>query len=133
MILYFWVVIMKMKFKSNIGQQIVKLRHEHGVTQQELAFKLDITIACLSRYENNRRVVKTATLEKIANIFNVDANYFFDYTNSNVVASDETETHERQLGKVVLILAQQPQGVIDDVLRYAELLVFKNDMLKEKK
>ncbi|MCD7937795.1 MAG: helix-turn-helix domain-containing protein [Tannerellaceae bacterium] len=55
----------------SIGENIKQLREKTGVTQSELAQKLNISIPMISQYENNKRSPKPETVEKIANALGV--------------------------------------------------------------
>jgi transcriptional regulator with XRE-family HTH domain len=66
-----------------IGQKIKQIRKEKGLTQKELAQKLGFTSQNLAQYENGKRLPKTETLKKIANvlevsIFELDESLFFN-------------------------------------------------------
>lgn len=54
-----------------IGKNIKKLRLECKLTQAQLAEKLNCTAQSISAYENERREVDLATLERLADIFQV--------------------------------------------------------------
>jgi transcriptional regulator with XRE-family HTH domain len=117
---------------KDIGRRIANLRKEHGVTQQDLAYKLQITIACLSRYENGIRKPKLDIIEKIALLFSTDLNYFMDYSNSNCKKVESTNsTKEKMIFDLTLILNNANENIIIDVKKYAELLIFKEEMQKK--
>lgn len=58
-----------------------KLRDESNLTQSELANKLNITRSSLSLYELGKRTPDFDTLSKIADFFNVSADYLLGRTN----------------------------------------------------
>lgn len=62
-------------FQVNCGERIAKLRENHGLTQGELAKRLNITRASLSHYETNRRQPDYALLSEIADLFHVSVDY----------------------------------------------------------
>ncbi len=55
----------------DLGDLIKKLRKQHNMSQQQLAARLHITDAMVSRYESNISVPPFDTLCSIAGIFNV--------------------------------------------------------------
>ena len=59
----------------NLGNNLQKLRKEKKLTQKQLAEKLNVTTVTIQNYENNRRIPNIQTLEKLANIFNVQIDY----------------------------------------------------------
>jgi len=56
-----------------IGKNIAAYRKKLGLTQQELAVKLGLDKGSVSRMEVGRTVPRTNTLQKIANVLNVEA------------------------------------------------------------
>lgn len=54
------------------GEKIKKVRSELGITQKELALRLNVTPQLVSQYENGIKKPKTETIEKIAFALNVD-------------------------------------------------------------
>lgn len=61
--------------------KIADLRSELGLTQNELADKLNISRASLSHYEAMRRDPDTETLRKIADFFGVSIDYLLCQSN----------------------------------------------------
>lgn len=60
-----------------IGDKLKKLRKEFGLTQEELAEKIGMTKPTISSYESDKRSISLDAILKIANLFNVELNYFF--------------------------------------------------------
>ncbi len=60
-----------------IGNQIKTLRESRGMTQDQLADKLNTTRQTISRYENGDRKTNQDTLFALSKIFNVSVNHFF--------------------------------------------------------
>ncbi|MBN2463039.1 MAG: helix-turn-helix transcriptional regulator [Dehalococcoidia bacterium] len=56
--------------------RIQQARRELGITQQELAARLDCTQAALSNYELGKRRLYLANLEQIASVLGKPLNYF---------------------------------------------------------
>ena len=63
------------------GDRIALLREKRGLTQEELSSKLGISRAALSHYETNRREPDYATLDKIANFFDISLDFLLGRTN----------------------------------------------------
>ena len=57
-----------------IGENIRKIRIDKGLTQRDLAAKLQITQQSIAQYENGKRIPKLSTVRKIANALNVGLN-----------------------------------------------------------
>ena len=61
----------------NIGERIKKLRTERKLSMRELAEKIGITHAHISKLENEKSSPSVDLLQNIADYFNVDISYFF--------------------------------------------------------
>ena len=62
--------------KEEIGQKIKILRKTRGLTQQQLADKLNVKRATISNYEIGRRSPHIKELESIAEALGVNLDYF---------------------------------------------------------
>lgn len=67
-----------MNESRTLGDIIVKLRKEKGMTQQELANKLHITDKAVSKWERNLSYPDITSISKLANILGVDSSYLID-------------------------------------------------------
>jgi len=71
-----------------IGMKIQQARQELGLTQQELASRLNCTQAALSNYELGKRRLYFASLEQIAEILGKPMSYFLE----SLTSSDEDDS-----------------------------------------
>jgi transcriptional regulator with XRE-family HTH domain len=55
-----------------VGDKIRRLRDERALTQEELAEKVGITVAALSRIERNNAEPRAKTRRKLAEVLEVD-------------------------------------------------------------
>ena len=62
---------------SVFSDELQKLRKQNNMTQEELADKLGVTKSAISMYENGKRFPDYDTLERIANLLNVNISLFF--------------------------------------------------------
>lgn len=62
---------------ETIGERVSNLRNRYGITTMELARKVGVSQAQISRLENGRQGFRTVTLEKIADALGVHLIYFF--------------------------------------------------------
>ena len=60
------------RITRQIGRRIAELRRAQGLTQAELASKLDVTTPWVSRVERRGENLMVATLVKIANAIGVE-------------------------------------------------------------
>lgn len=58
-----------------LGQRLKELRNLKRLTQDEIAKKLHLTRSTYAQYEVDRRVPEYATLEKLADFFDVSIDY----------------------------------------------------------
>lgn len=65
---------------KTIGERIVFLREERNISQKDLAAKIGITAASLSRYENNIYDPKGAILCSLAQCLNTSADFLLGLT-----------------------------------------------------
>lgn len=61
---------------DNIGDKIKKLRQSLKLTGKELADKIGVSKVAISQYENNKTKPTIGNLKKIADVGNVDLDYF---------------------------------------------------------
>jgi len=67
-------------------QSVLKsLRKSFGLTQDELANKLDVSRSTIGMYENGSREPDYETLEAIADFFNVDTDYLLGRTTKTTI------------------------------------------------
>lgn len=75
----------------NFGNKLGILIEENNLTQKELAAQLNIAPSTLSSYVQNAREPDFATLKRIANYFNVSADYLLDIPLQNINSLYENE------------------------------------------
>ena len=63
---------------AKIGGKIQKLRQLKGLTQKDLGDLLGYSESFISYIEKGERNISVSDLHKLANIFNIDHDYFFD-------------------------------------------------------
>ncbi|MCC5909407.1 MAG: helix-turn-helix transcriptional regulator [Clostridiaceae bacterium] len=61
-----------------IGYKIKALRQEKGLTQRELAKAINYSNSYIGDLESERTNPSIKTLERIAQYFSIEINYFFD-------------------------------------------------------
>ncbi len=67
------------KSAIRFGRQIIKLRNDLGISQEELAFRSELSrtyIGCIERGEKNPTIV---TIEKLAKGLNITKSKLMDY------------------------------------------------------
>ena len=76
----------------DIGKRLRKLRLHYGLSQKELANRLNTTQAVISNYEAGRRIPDANFLKKLIDIFQVDINWFL--TGEGSMLKDESEKED---------------------------------------
>lgn len=60
---------------ATFGERFKTLRHEYGLSQEEIAAKLKVSRSCIGNYEQDLRIPGRDDLDSIADFFNVDAGF----------------------------------------------------------
>ncbi|MHC5281121.1 helix-turn-helix domain-containing protein [Listeria kieliensis] len=86
---------------ETLGDRLKKARQSSNMTQQFVSSKLGVSIGTLSGYERNYRDPDTTTLAKLAQLYNVSADYLLgneEFDSSDVVAAhmDDDLTDEQK-------------------------------------
>ena len=68
---------------KNIGETIASLRKEKGMTQSELAEKMNVTDKAVSKWERNLSCPDINTISKLANILGVSVEELLKSKNQN--------------------------------------------------
>ncbi|EOI6521032.1 helix-turn-helix domain-containing protein [Enterococcus faecalis] len=122
------------------SDKLKKLRMKKGMKQSELAAILHLRQSSISDYENNRSTPNPETIKKIAEYFNVSANYLLDISDKNDTKLDSTikETIE-ELKNEDTLLFMGKNGDIDEETARLLKIAMKNaiktvdDMTKKDK
>ncbi|GMQ64277.1 helix-turn-helix domain-containing protein [Vallitalea maricola] len=69
---------------NSIGYRILSLRKKKQLTQKELAGKVHVTEATMSRYENNLREPKGEIINRIALALNTTTDYLLGRSNNSL-------------------------------------------------
>ena len=132
-----------MDYKESFSKRLVNLREKRGITQQELADKLEITRQSLSLYEKTERTINIELLAKIADFFNVSTDYLMGRTevasmNEDIkTACRITGLSEDAINKIAKILNDHEKYeyiiTINDIIgdyRFPELFYYINKYAK---
>lgn len=78
-----------LQIKNNLAKKIKELRKKSGLTQAQLADKLEISASAVGMYEQGRRAPDNQTLSKICRILDASGDYVLDLDKA-------AETHEKK-------------------------------------
>ncbi len=73
----------------DIGERLIKIRKERGVSQEEAAEFLDISRNTISRYENGTNKIPTEILAGFGQLYNVSVDYIL--TGRELSASEQID------------------------------------------
>lgn len=104
-----------MTLKENLGKNIKEYRQLQGISQEELAEKLDISQQTLSKIECGKNFLTSETLERISSVLGVNTCELFMFEEYNTQADMLVE-----IEKYISIIRSNPQK-----------LAFVKNMVKE--
>ena len=82
-----------------LGEKLSFLRKKHGMTQLELAEKLDVSRQAVSRWEADKAKPTLDNLQSLSKLYGVQIDCLFNVTEEPVGTSVSTEPRVRQLPK----------------------------------
>lgn len=65
---------------NDFGSRLRGLRKEAGLTQEELAYRLEVTRSTVANWERGLRSPSPETMRKLALLFNVSSDYLYGRT-----------------------------------------------------
>jgi transcriptional regulator with XRE-family HTH domain len=95
---------MASQMKETFGEYIKRLRNENGLTLTQLAARLDLDSANLSKIENGKRDFDEKRLGQLSTALNLDLNLLKTEFYSNLFAK---KLYENQCSNDVLIVAEK--------------------------
>jgi len=84
-----------------ISGKIIEARRNLGMTQQELAEKINVTERTISNWENGARPSHVNSYQKLSNVFNVSLDYLM---RDNIDSKEETQSY-LELGRNIAKIA----------------------------
>lgn len=86
----------------DFGERLKQLRIQSGLTQQQLATKLNLTKSVISYYELQERYPSPEVLMKLAGVFNVSSDYLLGVDNKHMI--DVTGLSDEDMAAVTTII-----------------------------
>lgn len=122
---------------SEFGKRLAELRKSEGLTREELANELDMSINTLRNYENGLREPGHNFVIQMANRFNVTTDYILGLTSKDgdnlsdvtIVSNNELESREKSL--IFNYRQLNPEGQ-EKLLDYADDLIQSGRYVEEK-
>ena len=102
--------------KEALPQNLTRLRLEHGLTQSQLAEKLNYTDKSVSKWERGEAIPPVDVLKDIADMFGVSLDYLVMNTDENFQNSSPTVKKEKTNKLIITLLAVSLVWTIATVL-----------------
>lgn len=101
----------------SLGSRILELRKKSGMSQQELASKIAISKAQLSRYESKNVQPPADVVDKISQLFNISADFLIKGNTTDIAIKGIHNTELIKHFKKVNSLPEEEQKTILKVIR----------------
>lgn len=114
-----------------LGNRIQELRKDMGITQQQMADKLNITKGAVSGYEIGRREPSNDILIKIANILGTSTDYLLGETN---IVEKKQKKELSDVTQVSYNDLDDPQAAMEFILKQPTMMAFggyRLDLMEE--
>lgn len=82
--------------RTEIGQILHQLRKSHGMTQKELARKLNVNVTTIKNWESGNCIPDSVNICAIADLFHVTTDYLFGRENDESISIACLSPHERK-------------------------------------
>ena len=86
-----------------LGDQIKSMRMASGISQQEMANRLNVSKQSVSNWENDNIVPSVNVLRKICKLFSCSADYLLELSDQEQLILDISNLSARQIAHVRLI------------------------------
>lgn len=86
-----------------LGEKIYKLREAHGLSQEELAERMDVSRQTVSNWENDKAILDAEKLKRLCALFSVSMDAFFDGENSELQAMETENGEPKRRGKWLVV------------------------------
>ena len=105
--------------------QLKEARKAAGLTQKEVAIKLNVTAATYSRYENGLIQPDPKTLLKIANLFNVSIDFLlgYDFSSADTTPENENNKQKEDIKEICALFEKLPDNKKALVLQMARVML----------
>jgi transcriptional regulator with XRE-family HTH domain len=97
-----------------VGKRIKGKRLQEGLTQSELAEKLDITYQQVQKYENGTVQIKYTRLVQIAKILKFDEAEFFEPAPSSNITGEHTPSYKpaKHSDETILVVSRDERALL---------------------
>lgn len=117
---------------AKLSDMLTFLRKRKGITQQELADKIDISRSAIGMYEAGKREPDLETLEAFADFYNVDMNTLTGRSTESTtpLLASATSKEDKMLQKLHNNFEKLNDSGQDRLVEYSDFLVSKEEYQK---
>lgn len=111
------------------GERLRELREGKKIPQRLLAEKLGVTQQAVAKWENDKAEPDIATINRVADIFEVDADYLLGRSNNPtpIKTDDLPETVAPYLSEGIRELTPEARKEVMDFIEYVRVKYAKKD------
>lgn len=81
----------------DLGSRLSALRMKRGLTQRDLARRINKSVSAVSSYETNAQVPPTDVLASIACVLNVSLDYLVGFENNEIYSANNLSPEQREI------------------------------------
>lgn len=97
-----------------IGERLSELRQSKGMSQQELADKLRVSVNAISSYERDRSFPDDEIKKRIASFFNISVDYLIGLTNNRIPVNNAKSS--------IILLRNLPDNAMAELENFLKVL-----------
>lgn len=111
------------------SERLKMLRKRHGLTQKQLAERLNVDTSTIGKYEGKSNIIPSDDIKsKMADLFGVSVDYLMERTDNPVSISDNITEDELRMIELFRKLTDEGQSLVFD---YANMLLLRDSFRKE--
>ena len=103
---------------KELGSRIQRAREEAGLSQGELAARINCTQSALSNYELGKRRIYLAKLEEVARVLKKPLSYFVESSSDTYTREQTLLLEDPRLREILMGVAELPLEDRERVLEY---------------
>lgn len=81
----------------DFGSRLSALRKTRGLTQRDLAKRINKSVSAVSGYESNAQIPPTGVMESIACVLNVSLDYLVGFENNVIYSTNGLSTEQEEI------------------------------------
>ncbi|MDR1654243.1 MAG: helix-turn-helix domain-containing protein [Prevotellaceae bacterium] len=99
----------------DIVENIIKIRKEKGVSQEVIAFALNVDTSVVSNIENRKRELRASELEKIAKALGIDVLYLLTYPQIYVPKEPQNTQEQPETILQIKLTGEKRKKILSDI------------------